>query len=99
MQNNDVRKEIYQILDKPDWWFKSNNWKRLHGYPMLHHQKKEKSKAIRRKQVKLFEHMEKVIDEQLIKHANTTFKDFVNVNDLALGDRIIQIPDLIKRNR
>ena len=60
-----MENRIYQIIDNPEWWFKSNNWKRMHDYPMLHKQKQKKYHAFKKKEVKLFEYLEEMIEQRL----------------------------------
>lgn len=85
MDKQKIKKEVYDILGKPDWWYKSNNWKKIHGYPMLHHQKKKKAENYNRRKFELFDYVEQVFDEVLIEHANKAFKDFVTIKDMKYG--------------
>lgn len=90
MNKQEIREKVYDIIGKPDWWYKSNNWKKMHGYPMLHHQKKKKSENYNRRKFELFDYVEQIFDEAMIEHANKAFKDYAAVSDIADGGKVFQ---------
>ena len=86
MQNKqEIKEKVYDIIGKPNWWYKSNNWKKMHGYPMLHHQKKKKAENYNRRKFELFDYVEQIFDDMIIEKTSKALDNFVTIKDLKDG--------------